>query len=197
MSVTARRFTALACLVFACTASAGVGAVDEAGVTGIVRVAGQPQKDVVVWLERLDPAHAARERVTMDQRNLTFSPRVLAVRVGTSVTMPNNDKVFHNVFSFRDGKRFDLGLYPVGQSRRVTFDRPGVSRIFCNIHPNMTAYVVAVDSDYYGVSNAAGVVTMAAVPPGAYAYHAWRAGHEPVAGHVSVSVDRRMEFDLP
>jgi hypothetical protein len=60
--------------------------------------------------------------------------------------MPNNDRVFHNVFSFKDGKRFDLGLYPVGTSKIVDFDKPGLSRIFCNIHPTMAAYVIAVES---------------------------------------------------
>ena len=63
------------------------------------------------------------------------------MRVGTTVDFPNNDRVFHNVFSFRDGKRFDLGMYPIGTLRRVTFDKPGLSRLFCNIHPNMAAYV--------------------------------------------------------
>src|SRR5262249_9515439 len=136
-------------------------------------------------------------RVVMDQRNLTFSPHVLAVRVGTSVNMPNNDRVFHNVFSFKDGKRFDLGLYPVGQAKTVTFDKAGVSRMFCNIHPNMAAYIVAVDSDYYGVSNASGVFTMASVPPGTYTYHAWRAGHDLVSGQATVTAERRLEVALP
>lgn len=196
MSAIARRFTALACIVFACTTHSGVRAVDEGGVTGIVRLHGQPQKDVVVWLDGVAPAPTARKRMVMDQRNLTFSPHVLAVRVGTAVSMPNNDRVFHNVFSFRDGKRFDLGLYPVGQSKIVTFDKAGVSRMFCNIHPNMAAYVVAVDSDYYAVSNAAGVFTMIPVPPGTYTYHAWRAGRDPVAGQVTVASDGRMEIAL-
>ena len=197
MSRTARYFTALVCLAFACTAETSVSAGADTGVTGIIRVHGQPQKDVVVWLDDVPAKPSAHLPVVMDQRNLTFSPKVLAVRVGTSVNMPNNDRVFHNVFSFRDGKRFDLGLYPVGQSKVVTFDKPGVSRMFCNIHPNMAAYVVAVDSDFYAVSNAAGAFTMAAVPPGTYTYHAWRAGLDFVSGRVAVSGDGRMELMLP
>ncbi len=151
----------------------------------------------MVWFDDAGLPGAARQRAVMDQRNLTFMPRVLAVRVGTPVSMPNNDRVFHNVFSFRDGKRFDLGLYPVGQSKVVTFDRPGVSRIFCNIHPNMAAYVVSVDSDYYAVSNTAGVFTMSHVRPGAYTYHVWRAGRDVVTGQVVVPADRRVELALP
>ena len=90
--------------------------------------------------------------------------------------------MFHNVFSFRDGRRFDLGLYPVGSMKRVLFDRPGVSRIFCNIHPNMAAYVVTVDSPYFAKSNDRGAFTIAEVVPGAYKYHAWRAGAPELTG---------------
>ena len=120
--------------------------------------------------------HPAGPRVVLDQRNLTFIPHVLVVRVGTTVDFPNNDRVFHNVFSFRDGKRFDLGMYPVGTMRRVLFDQPGLSRIFCNIHPNMAAYVLTVDSPYFARADETGAFTIAGVPPGAYPYHAWRPG---------------------
>ena len=91
---------------------------------------------------------------------------------------PNNDRVFHNVFSFRDGRVFDLGMYPVGALRDVTFDRPGLSRIFCNIHPNMAAYVMSVDTPYFAVSDESGAFTIVAVAPGSYRYHAWRPGAE-------------------
>ena len=119
-------------------------------------------------LARRRNARAGRPRrqIVLDQRNLQFSPHVLAVSVGTQVEMPNSDRVFHNVFSFHDGKRFDLGLYPVGTAKVVTFDRPGLSRIFCNIHPTMAAYVLAVDSAYLAVSDARGQFAMAPVPQG-------------------------------
>ena len=90
--------------------------------------------------------------------------------------------VFHNVFSFRDGKRFDLGMYPVGTMRRVTFDQPGVSRLFCNIHPNMAAYVVVVDTPYFAVADKSGAFTIPGVPPGSYSFGAWRPGGSPVSG---------------
>jgi hypothetical protein len=107
---------------------------------------------------------------------------VLAVRAGTTVDLPNNDRVFHNVFSFHDGKRFDLGLYPVGTSRQVRFDEPGLSRVFCNIHPNMSAYVKVVDSPYFAVSDREGRFTIASVPRGTYTYHAWRPGRPELTG---------------
>ena len=130
----------------------------------------------------------------LDQRNLTFSPHVLAVRVGTTVEFPNRDRVFHNVFSFHDGKRFDLGMYPVGTVRHVTFGKPGLSRIFCNIHPNMAAYVMAVDSGYFAVSDASGRFVIAAVPPGTYTYHAWRPGGATLTGSAIVDGDTPSRF---
>ena len=196
MSTIARRRAALVSVVLIWATTAHALATGDRDFAGMVRVGGHPQKDVVLWLEGVTPLPSAPRKVVMDQRNLTFSPHVLAVEVGTSVSMPNNDRVFHNVFSFRDGKRFDLGLYPVGRSKLVTFDKPGVSRIFCNIHPNMAAYVVAVNSAFFAVSEADGVFTMASVPPGVYTYHAWRAGHDPATGQIIVEPGRRAEVEL-
>jgi plastocyanin len=148
-----------------------------ADLRGVARAGGRPVADTVVWLDAPNaPPPAAPPRAVLDQRNLRFSPRVLVVRAGTLVDFPNNDRVFHNVFSFRDGKRFDLGLYPVGALRQVMFDRAGLSRVFCNIHPNMAAYVMTVDSPYFARSDEAGAFTIAGVPAGTYTYHAWRAG---------------------
>jgi len=168
-----------------------------ASLEGVVRVGGQPGKDVVIWLMDVPGPTPSQGKVVLDQRKLTFTPQILAVRVGTAVEMPNNDRVFHNVFSFKDGKKFDLGLYPSGTSKLVTFDRPGVSRIFCNIHPNMAAYVVAVDSAFFGVSDDTGRFTMAAVPPGTYTYRAWRPGHDVTEGQVVVDPERALEVRLP
>ena len=112
----------------------------------------------------------------LEQRNMQFTPRVMAVQVGSTVELPNNDRVFHNVFSFNHGKRFDLGLYPTGATKRITLDRPAVNRLYCNIHPHMAAYIVAVDSPYFATSGEGGVFTIASVPPGDYTYHAWRSG---------------------
>lgn len=164
---------------------------------GIVRVKGRPQKDVVVWLEGGSSMPSGRRRIVLDQRNLQFNPRVLAVTVGTQVEMPNSDRVFHNVFSFHDGKRFDLGLYPVGTAKVVTFDKPGLSRIFCNIHPTMAAYVLVVDSGYLAVSDAHGQFVIARVPVGNYTYHAWRPGDQTTTGGVTVRTDARLEIDWP
>jgi plastocyanin len=166
-------------------------------VHGVARVGAKPQKDVVVWLDGVQGSVPEAGRVVLDQRNLTFLPHVLAVRVGTRVEMPNNDRVFHNVFSFKDGKRFDLGLYPVGTTKVVEFDKPGLSRIFCNIHPTMAGYVIAVDSAHFAVSGADGRFVLNGVPPGRYQYHAWRPGTEAMTGSVTVLSGQPIEVGWP
>ena len=174
---------------------AGAVSASPGDLTGVVLFQGRPDKNVVVWFEGGGSALASPPKhIVLDQRQLQFKPHVLAVRVGTQVEMPNSDRVFHNVFSFHDGKRFDLGLYPVGTAKTVTFDRPGLSRIFCNIHPNMAAYVLAVDSAYFAVSDGRGQFEMAGVPSGAYTYHAWRPGGDTTTGTVAVEPGRPVEI---
>ena len=142
------------------------------------------------------PAAEGR-RAVLDQRNLSFSPHVLVVRVGALVDFPNNDRVFHNVFSFRDGKKFDLGLYPVGTTRQLTFEKPGVSRIFCNIHPNMAVYVVAVDSPYFSTADQNGAFSIPQVPAGMFTYHAWRPGGPQLTGTITVAAGLPLEIRWP
>lgn len=178
-----QRIRATAVGVALTTLTVGAAPPQSSDLHGTTRVGTRAASNAVVWLEAPDARRRADSPpVVLDQRNLDFSPHVLAVRVGTTVAFPNNDRVFHNVFSFRNGKVFDLGMYPVGALKHVTFDRPGLSRIFCNIHPGMAAYVMAVDSPYFAVSGPSGTFTIAAVPPGSYSYRAWRPSAEELAG---------------
>jgi plastocyanin len=139
--------------------------------------------NVVVWLTPVPggvkPAAAPGQPLRLVQKNKTFSPRVLVVPVGGVVEFPNRDPFFHNVFSLFEGKRFDLGLYEAGGTRLVHFDRAGISYVFCNIHPEMSAVIVVVDTPYYGLSNAAGDLSIPEVPPGNYALHVWSEGSSP------------------
>jgi plastocyanin len=147
---------------------------------------GKPAEDssgVVVWLEPADAAvrphvEPLRTRPRMVQRDKQFEPHLLVVPVGSAVEFPNLDPYFHNVFSLFDGKRFDLGLYEAGASRSVTFSRAGVSRVFCNIHPEMNAVIVAVDTPYYAVSARSGAFTIPDVPAGRYLVTAWHERHK-------------------
>jgi plastocyanin len=182
--------TALCCLLATPAASAEL--------SGSAQAAGKPIQHAIVWLDAPGaPAFVQTRKVVLDQRNLDFNPRVLAIRVGTTVEFPNSDKVFHNVFSFRDGKKFDLGMYPVGTSKPIVFDKPGLSRIFCNIHPHMAAYVMAVDTPYFAVSDESGAFTISGVPPGSYTYHAWRSGGQTLSGSVTVDSSHALEIRWP
>jgi plastocyanin len=141
---------------------------------------GADLSQAVVWLVPIDPP-AAKEvapeapgkRPQVIQKNKSFQPHLTVVRVGSVVDFPNHDPFFHNVFSMFDGKRFDLGLYEAGATNSVRFDHPGVSFLFCNIHPEMSAVVVAVDTPYYAVTDKSGVVSIAYVPDGKYELHVW------------------------
>jgi plastocyanin len=189
------RIGLLTLCAFVLTAAAGGTASPD--LHGIARGGDRAQGNAVIWLEsRSGPPPGEGRRPVLDQRNLTFAPHVLAVRVGATVDFPNNDRVFHNVFSFRDGKKFDLGLYPIGTMRRVSFDKPGVSRIFCNIHPNMAAYVVAIDSPFFSTTDQDGAFSIAQVPAGTVTYHAWRPGGPELTGTFNVS-GRAVEIRWP
>ena len=158
-----------------------------ADVIGRTRLGAKPQTDAVIWLEAPGVARPGRApEAVLEQRDLQFFPRVLVVQVGTKVRFPNDDRVFHNVFSYHDGTKFDLGLYPVGMVHDVPFKVAGLSRIFCNIHPQMAAYVMVVDSPFFAVSDTQGQFVLKGVPPATYRYHAWRPGGAILTDSVTV-----------
>jgi plastocyanin len=132
----------------------------------------------------LDPAPRAafdtREepRPRLDQRNETFVPHVLAIVAGTTVDFPNSDRTYHNVFSLSKTKTFDLGRYAVGRSKSIRFDRPGIVRVFCDIHSHMSAFILVFAHRYFSVSEPDGSYRLENVPPGTYTVVAW---HEAAA----------------
>ncbi|MEQ1758399.1 MAG: hypothetical protein ABL986_08790 [Vicinamibacterales bacterium] len=160
------------------TVSGTINVTSPAGRNGRAAVRAD-RSGVVVWLmpvgasPRVRPTGADRPRFTMVQRGKRFLPRVLVIPVGSVVDFPNFDPIFHNVFSLFEGKRFDLGLYEAGSSRSVTFASPGVSHVFCNIHPDMSAIVAAVDTDYFAASATNGTFSIANVPAGRYRLNVW------------------------
>lgn len=154
--------------------------------------------EVVLWLVRQqgapeDPATVgpARRHYRMLQENKTFEPKLLVVPLGSIVDFPNLDPWFHNVFSLYQGKRFDLGLYQAGAEKEVIFDRPGPSFLFCNIHPQMTAVILTVNSDFFAVSDKAGHILIRHVPTGRYSMHAW---YESAASEFSDAPQRPIDI---
>jgi plastocyanin len=119
---------------------------------------------------------AAQGRARMDQRNETFSPHVLAVSAGTYVDFPNNDQTFHNVFSLSKIGRFDLGRYGRNESKAVRFDKPGIVRVFCDIHSHMSAFVLVFNHPYHTTTNEDGRYRLDNVPPGTYTVTVWHEG---------------------
>ena len=121
--------------------------------------------------EQIEPAHAV-----MDQRNEAFVPHLLAITVGTIVDFPNSDRIYHNVFSLSKTTAFDLGRYAAGHSKPVRFDRPGIVRVFCDIHSHMNAFILVFNHPFFAMTNEEGRYRIDNVPPGTYNVIAWNEG---------------------
>lgn len=186
-----RRVTLFLALLFALPASA-------TELTGRVTAAGKPVRDAIVFIEGVRAGTPPERPVTINQRRRTFIPHVSAILLGTTVLFPNNDTVFHNVFSYREGKRFDLGLYPVGASRRVLFDRPGLVKIYCNIHSNMSAFLWVLENPYFAVTDARGRYRIAGVPGGSHRLRVWheRRGERVAKLRVPASGSETLDLSL-
>src|SRR5512132_2999826 len=143
----------------------------------------------------LDPApraaFAAREepRPRLDQRNETFVPHVLPIVAGTTVDFPNNDRTYHNVFSLSKTKTFDLGRYAAGRSKSVRFDKPGIVRVFCEIHSHMSAFILVFAHRYFSLADEDGNYRLEDVPPGTYTIVAWNDGEARETRTVRVGED--------
>jgi plastocyanin len=125
-------------------------------------------------------------RARLDQRNQMFEPYVLAIGTGTTVDFPNNDSTYHNVFSLSKAARFDLGRYSRGKSKSVRFDRPGVVRVFCDIHSHMSAFILVFAHRYFAATDADGNYRLEGVPPGTYMVAVWNDGEERDARPVTI-----------
>lgn len=151
-------------------AATGARAADVSGQT--LRPRGGAAREAVVWLEG-SPAAAPLAHAVVDQRDKTFVPHVSVVTLGTTVEFPNSDTVLHNVFAYYNAKKFDLGVYPRGATKRITFDKTGYVALLCNVHSEMSAYIVVVNTPFYAVTDREGRFVIRNVPPGAYTLHVW------------------------
>lgn len=151
---------------------------------------GDESSDVVVFLEGQLPYPDTPARAELQQRGQRFEPQLLVIPAGSTVSFPNADPIFHNVFSLSGAKTFDLGYYPEGQTRIVKFDEPGVVQVYCHLHPNMYAAIVVAPNRWYTKIGDDGTFSFHDLPPGTYSLAAWHmnAGfcgseiHVPAAG---------------
>lgn len=145
------------------------------GVTGTVKVAGvRDSGNVIVFLDGGGPVAAPARHAVMDQKNLAFEPHVLPVAAGASVDFPNSDQVRHNVYSPATSvKRFNLGTYPAGTIKTERFDQPGVVPLLCNVHSEMSGFILVVNTPYYTTTDKYGRFTLKDVAPGKYVLRTW------------------------
>ena len=155
-------------------------------------VAGRKDPDptlAVVWLEGAAPVKTEPKAAALRQEGLEFRPRAVAVTVGSKVDFPNEDDLFHNVFSFGKGYRIELGGYPKGETKSVTFEKKGLIDVRCDVHKHMRAYVHVFDHPYFAVAAPDGSFSIPKVPPGKYTLVAWKEFFDPVRQEIEVKAD--------
>jgi plastocyanin len=155
---------------------------------------------VVVYLDGADGPlafPAPREEPAVHQRDARFAPSFIAVAMGTTVRMPNDDAIFHNVFSYSRPNDFDLGLYPAGQSRSVTFAHAGVVKTYCSIHESMNGTIFVAPSPWFATAGPGGAFEIGGVPPGRYKLRTWCEKLPPTERAVRVEPGQLLAVDVP
>lgn len=154
--------------------------VEHSGLAGTIegRIRSRTQTadlaNFVISVEDIDGSFPVpSDPAIMDQKGLRFSPHVLVIQVGTTVEFPNSDPMSHNVFSISDAKRFNLGLYARGTVRRLKFDKPGVAELLCNVHLEMSGYIVVVKTPYFARTDSPGTYRIEGVPAGRHRVRCW------------------------
>lgn len=171
------------------------------GVSGTVTITkdGSTKKDrsnVAVFIEGVPGDIREGKTQVIHQKELTFLPGIVVVPRGTSVDFPNDDKVFHNVFSVSKGAKFDLGLYKSGTTKSVTFKNAGVVDVYCNIHPQMQAKIRVIESNHYAITGADGSFKITGIPAGKYTIVGWQAFGEEFRGEVTVTAGGNAKVDI-
>jgi plastocyanin len=154
------------------------------------------KKAAVVWIEGPAPAVVKPEKPVVSQTGVQFSPRVLTVVAGQTVSFPNEDDVAHNVFSLSQANKFKLGIYPKGETREVAFEKTGVIDLFCSIHRHMHAVIVVVPNDFHAEAKVGENYSIKNVPAGKHTIKVWNAAHKVVSQEITVPADGEIVVDL-
>jgi plastocyanin len=164
---------------------------------------GEELQNVVIYFEPSPSLSATSpskpERPVMRQEGLAFVPHVLAVPKGTTVDFPNGDAIFHNVFSLSKAAEFDLGRYPMGSTKSVRFVKPGIVKVFCHIHSDMSGVILVLDSPYFAVPDARGQYAIPGLPPGEYTVVGWHERARPLRKTIRIQPGRTAvaDFNIP
>jgi plastocyanin len=152
--------------------------------------------DAVVYISEVPGKTFAPppRRVTLEQRGQAFVPHVLPILRGTTVKFPNNDRIRHNVFSPAGPKPFNFGIYPPGAEKELQFDQLGVVMLLCNIHENMSGFILVLQNPYFAAVGADGRYLLENVPDGAYTVSLWAEGKPPQARKVTIHGDTELDF---
>jgi plastocyanin len=162
--------------------------------------AGTEMRNVVLYVQRAPvPDGFEPGKASVPQRDEQFMPHVLPVYRGATVEFPNDDDVYHNVFSLSSARQFDLGRYPKGSSKSVTFDKSGTVQVFCHIHSDMSAVVLVLDNPYFAIPVDNGKYVIDGLPPGEYTVVGWHERIKPVTGtvHVVAGEAAKLDFNIP
>ncbi len=191
MTIKRRNLISIMTLVFSTFVAAllSAGTADGTTIQGqvVVRNA-RDNADAVIYIEKI-PGKTFSPPATpviLDQVNLTFTPHVLPVLAGTRVAFPNRDEIRHNVFSPTAISKFNLGTYPRGATRYYVFDKPGPVTVLCNVHAEMSAYVVVTETPYFATTDKTGKFAIPNVPPGNYVLKAWHEKSKPASMEIEV-----------
>jgi plastocyanin len=154
------------------------------------------KKAAVIWIEGPTQQTPKTEKPVVSQTGVQFSPRVLTVVAGQTVSFPNQDDVAHNVFSLSQANKFKLGIYPKGETREVTFEKTGVIDLFCSIHRHMHAVIVVVPNDFHVEAKLGENYSIKNVPPGKHTIKVWNAAHKVVSQEIDVPAEGDVVVDL-
>ena len=180
-----------AAVLLLCAASARAGEVHGRIAVGVPGAAVEDAGPIVVYLESANTQPLAyslpKRPLEIHQKDASFTPSFLVIAAGETVVMPNDDVIFHNVFSYSTPNDFDLGLYPRGDSRAKTFQYPGVVRVYCSIHESMSATIFVAPSIWHAIADSKGEFVIPDVPPGSYRLRTWNRRLPPATQLVSVT----------